>query len=274
MSAGDPDPYGRTAEVARPYLLGMPMRPLLISAPFGNYIQPPNTTPTLGTFTAMRRRGRVPQILRTVRYYPRIGAWVNKIGLRNPGIDWLAGKVADGKIDPTDKLVSIHGFDAAQWATLLEKACALKPLGVELNMSCPNVGEIGWPEGFFGRAVEAASAAGTEAIVKLPPVNWELMAEQAHSQGVRTFHCCNTLPNPKGGISGKPLLPVALTVVRAMRERYSAEVTLVGGGGITGPEDIAAYRDAGADHFAIGTKVMNPLYLVTDRGLAGIRAAV
>jgi len=87
------------------------VRPLIISAPFGNYIQPPGATPTLGTFTLADRPGRVRRVLATVRYYRRLGAWVNKIGLRNPGIDWLVQRVESDGINVADKLVSIHGFE-------------------------------------------------------------------------------------------------------------------------------------------------------------------
>ena len=78
------------------------IKPLIVGAPFGNYIQPAGCTATLGTFTAARRGGlvnRAWRIMPTVRYYRRMRAWVNKIGLRNPGIDWLAAKVEQGKID-------------------------------------------------------------------------------------------------------------------------------------------------------------------------------
>ena len=249
------------------------LRPLVISAPFGNYVQPAGLTPTVGTFTALRRRGRVQQIVKTVRWYPWKGAWVNRIGLRNPGLAWYAGKVAAGRIDPSGQLVSIHGFDDAEWGKLVPEAAALKPLGMELNMSCPNVGHINWPAELFADAVAAGAAHGVGVVVKLPPVNWEQMAAQAVDAGVRAFHCCNTLPVAKGGMSGKPLLPVALGVVRAMRERFGDSLRLIGGGGITGPRDVAAYREAGADHYALGTKVMNPRYLVSGAGLGRLKRA-
>nr|MBX2851143.1 hypothetical protein [Phycisphaeraceae bacterium] len=107
------------------------IRPLIISAPFGNYIQPPGTTATLGTFTAARRGGilnRVWRILLTVRYYRKAKAWVNKIGLRNPGIDWLVVKNQSpkpGRADVKDKIVSIHGFTPEDWYTLLDKTAPL-----------------------------------------------------------------------------------------------------------------------------------------------------
>ena len=241
------------------------LRPVVISAPFGNYVQPAGTTPTLGTFTAEARSGRAWRILKTVRYYRRLGAWVNKIGLRNPGIDWLAAKVDRGKIDVADKLISIHGFTPDDWHTLLEKVAALRPLGVELNMSCPNVGEIDWPPDLFADALSAANAAGSLLIVKIPPVNWRLMVEAAAGAGVTHFHACNTLPVPAGGMSGLPLKPLALRVVGDLRTQHGDALALIGGGGITTPADVEAYRQAGADHVALGTKLMHPKYLWTHR---------
>lgn len=238
------------------------LQPLIVSAPFGNYVQPDGATATLGTFTVEKRGGRVWRILKTVRYYPRIKAWVNQIGLRNPGVAWLVDKVRHGKIDASDKIVSIHGFADGEWYELLEWMADLKPMAVELNMSCPNVGEIDWPTDLFERAV----ATGLPIIAKLPPVNYELLLTQAVEGGVRYVHCCNTLPTPKGGVSGKPLKPVALQCVRDVHHRYR-ELTIIGGGGITMPEDVDAYAEAGALHFAVGTKVMNPKYLFSDAGV-------
>jgi dihydroorotate dehydrogenase len=244
---------------------GVPgLKPLVVSAPFGNYIQPAGATPTLGTFTLHRRPGRLWQVIRTVRYRRGIKAWVNRIGLRNPGIDWLADRAARGRTAVSDKIVSIHGFDGDQWAALLDRVGRIRPLAVELNMSCPNVGEIDWPPELFSRALDS----GVPVIVKLPPVNYEQMAEQAVSAGVRAFHCCNTLPVPEGGMSGRPLQPVALKCIRDLRGKpFGAELTIIGGGGVYELSDIDIYADAGADHVALGTKTMNPVHLLSHRGL-------
>jgi len=244
------------------------LRPLVIAAPFGNYIQPDRATATLGTYTAAARPGRLWRFVRTVRYYPRLRAWVNRIGLRNPGIDHFAERVRAGRIDPADKILSIHGFEARDWQKLLDTAAALdrRPLAVELNMSCPNVGEVDWPADLFSRAV----AAGLPVIAKLPPINYHLIFDRAMEAGVRAFHCCNTLPIPAGGLSGKPLMPLSLQCIRDIRSlagRAADDLTLIGGGGVTRPGDIDQYAHAGADHVAVGTKTMNPLCLVTDKPL-------
>ena len=238
--------------------------PLVISAPFGNYIQPKGASPTLGTFTLLRRPGRVWRVLKTVRYRRRQRAWVNKIGLRNPGIDWLADRVKPGRINVSDKIVSIHGFDESQWMRLLEKIADIRPMSVELNMSCPNVGEIDWPAELFPRAV----ATGLNVVVKLPPVNYEQMVEQAVGEGVRTFHCCNTLPVAEGGMSGKPLQPKSIECIRDLRSQpFGKDLTLIGGGGVYEVGDIKKFAEAGADRVALGTKTMNPIYLLSYRGL-------
>jgi dihydroorotate dehydrogenase len=247
------------------------LRPLTISAPFGNYIRPEGCTATLGTFTLHDRPGRPWRIAKTLRYYPRLKAWVNKIGLRNPGIGYVQKKVAAGKLDLADKLVSIHGFTPEEWTQLLETIAELKPMGVELNMSCPNVGHIDWPPELFQQAV----ATGVPVIAKLPPVNYDLMAEQAVDQGVRALHCCNTLPIPAGGLSGLPLKPVALQCIRDLRARpWGHDVLILGGGGITSPQAIDEYRDAGADTFAVGCYVMSPSMLFTHRKLQPLRDRV
>ena len=246
----------------------MPLQPAVISAPFGNYVQPVGATATLGTFTAAARPGRVWRVMRTVRYYRRLGAWVNRIGLRNPGIDWLVRRVERGRVDPGDKLVSIHGFEEDDWRKLLAAVGGLGVLGVELNMSCPNVGEVSWPVDLFGSAV--AELGDSKVVVKLPPVRWEAMAEAAVEGGVKMFHACNTLPVSGGGMSGRPLKPVSLRVVGELRSKYRDTITIIGGGGVYEPEDVDEYADAGADHVAIGTKAMHPRVLMSHRSLRPI----
>lgn len=244
---------------------------LVISAPFGNYVRPAGATPTLGTFTANPRPGRWLRALTTIRFYRRERAWVNRIGLRNPGIEWLCTRVGAGRAALDDKIVSVHGLDEEEWWRLLDRMRELRPLAIELNMSCPNVGEINWPGSLFARAV----GTGVRTIVKLPPLRYEGILESALEAGVRSFHCCNTLPVRSGGLSGKPLKPYSLRCLRNVRDGYSgtggSELMLIGGGGITCEGDIDDYADAGATHVAVGTLAMNPLRLVRD-GPLGVLA--
>ncbi|MCA9293622.1 MAG: hypothetical protein KDA20_07395 [Phycisphaerales bacterium] len=245
------------------------IKPLIISAPFGNYIKPRGATPTLGTFTAERRPGRLKQVLKTVRYHPRLRAWTNRIGLRNPGIAWLEQRVKQGKVRVADAIISIHGFDADQWRELLDRAATLRPIALELNLSCPNVGELSWPPDLFTRAISATSSHGVGLIAKLPPLRYEDMVNAALAAGIRGFHCCNTIPVPAGGMSGKPLLPKSLACIQQLQAMAQAAglergLFIIGGGGITSTGDIDTYARAGVQRVAIGTKAMNPLRLWWD----------
>ena len=243
--------------------------PLVISAPFGNYIQPAGTTPTLGTFTALRRGGRPAafgRALLTMRYYRRLQAWVNRIGLRNPGIESVMRHPPRGRA-LTETIVSVHGFNDEEWRLLLDRIDRLRPLAVELNISCPNVGELSWPPELF----QAAVATGVPVIVKVPPIRYEPMAEAAVSAGVTWIHATNTLPVAKGGMSGAPLKPIALDCVSRLRADYGRAITIIGGGGIRSAADVRDFADAGADHFAVGSYAMRPGALVNDDWVAPIR---
>ena len=247
------------------------LEPLIISAPFGNYVYPPGTTPTLGTFTAERRGGRPAafgRTLLTVRYYRRLGAWVNRIGLRNPGIDSVVGVAAD-KAALDSAIVSVHGFESADWDHLLQRVAQLQPLAVELNISCPNVGELSWPPTLF----EKSLATGVPVIVKLPPIRFQQLAFDAASAGIKWFHATNTLPVAGGGMSGAPLKPVALQAVRWLRDEFGSEIRIVGGGGIRTAGDVAEYAQAGADRFAVGTLAMRPSAPFSDKWIAEVRSA-
>jgi len=296
-AAAGPTLAGMTEAMETSGAKRLAIRPVVISAPFGNYIQPAGTTPTLGTFTRRARGGRVWRIVKTVRYYPRLGAWVNRIGLRNPGIDWLSDRAGRGKKAIAGRLVSVHGFDPQEWRELIEACAAMREgvgevakrprekgegaeaagdrmLGVEINMSCPNVGEVeggvaAWRE-LFDLAVDRLGAEGIGVVVKLPPVRYEAMAEAAWGAGVRCYHGCNTLPVPGGGMSGSPLMPLSLRCVAWMRETFGGDAQLIGGGGIKSAEQVDAYRAAGADHFALGTVCMDPRLLWSDRKVRGV----
>jgi dihydroorotate dehydrogenase len=228
------------------------MHKLVISAPFGNHLHFPFATPTLGTFTLRPRGGllrRLWRVLATVRYYPSLGAWRNRLGLPNPGIDAF-----NPDYTLADKIVSVKGFDAAEWRLLAERVDRLAPLALEMNASCPNCpGEDRTDYALaFGRVEDVCRH--TPVIVKLPPVGYEPLVRLALDAGIDSFHCCNTLPVPGGGLSGKPLQPLSLRCVADVRTlRW-----LVGGGGVTGVEDARRFLDAGATTVAVASTLFLP----------------
>ena len=232
------------------------MNRIIVGAPFGNYLSFPGTTSTLGTFTLQRRAGtftRLWRAVKTIRYNRRQGSWTSKLRLPSPGI--LAAPQSAGQI------ISIHGFDPEDWRKLIVLASAkagVHPL--ELNLSCPNVAKTSFTE-----AVETAKFAVIchggrgPVIAKMPPVRWLTLGQQLVDVGIIHFHLCNAMTSPGGSISGKPLMQYSLWAIEEFRQRWGNRITIIGGGGVTGPDDVRTYLNAGADHVAIASMLINPL---------------
>lgn len=240
----------------------MLMKKIIISAPFGNYLTSTRATSTIGTYTVENRAGFLRwwllwRILRTLRYRPSVGGWTNKLGLPNPGLEHLrrlALKMPDSWSD--ERIVSVHGFNAEEWRELLSAAASLGFMAVEINVSCPNVGHLSVPESLFGSAIKLFGPASV--IVKVPPVSYWPTFELAYDSGVRIFHATNTLPVSSGGLSGKSLKRVSLDVVKRIKDARP-DTQVIGGGGITTPEDVHDYKRAGASAFAVASAFLNPI---------------
>lgn len=233
------------------------IRPIIISAPFGNYLRFPGASPTLGTYTLHYRGGPVKRLWRcllTLRYLPRTGGWVNRLGLPNPGVDNVPSSIRL----PDDSILSIRGFDYLEWEKLAQRALTYGYRQIEFNLSCPNVTHRPNP-----REVEMAVALlrerGATVIAKLPPVRWMEWARPLRAMGVKHFHCCNTIPVPGGGLSGKALIPYVLWALDDIKQEWGDEVSVIAGGGVTCLDDIKRYVKAGADHVAVGSAFLNPL---------------
>jgi len=244
-------------------------KPLIVAAPFGNYLGGDWATRTLGTFTWHKRPpgdpedpvqgGRIWRIMRTVRYNPFTGGWRNKIGLRNPGIKSLFEPLSRiPKRDYSQDIISIHGFFDAEWTVLGGWAGDAKPKAVELNLSCPNVQNVEEPVTAYAWAHDAVDNRAS-IIVKLPPLGHglEQLVDQLPLDDTDILHCCNTIPSLKGGISGKPLKNLALEGVRYLRQKFP-ERRIIGGGGIRSLQDAQDMLDAGADHVAVASCLFLP----------------
>ena len=104
---------------------------LFISPPFGNYLTfLPHTIAIKGSYTVEPRPGLIDQIFKTLRYSYENKGWVNKIGLRNPGIDYGLAKYK-----PTNilSLALLKYTDIDNFSQKIPKDTNL-----EINISCPN----------------------------------------------------------------------------------------------------------------------------------------
>jgi len=218
---------------------------LFISPPFGNYIHLPKTTPIRGSFTLHDRPGKWSQILKTVRYMPHLKGWVNKIGLRNPGIDYAIDTYKKGQI------ISIAIMNHKEIKPIADKIP--EDMDIELNVSCPNTHKqmINTGLNVF------LNNKRTWCIIKLPPVDFKDNFNRYYNEGFRQFHMSNTLPTKYGGLSGQMLKPYASGNIEYIR-KYK-DCIIIGGGGIRSIEDVKDYKFCGADHFSISSLCFNPI---------------
>ena len=217
------------------------MKDFIISPPFGRYFSHENATSVKGSYTWERRRGLIIQTLKTFR--PTKKGWVNKIGLRNPGLQNIKFN--------RNNIYSIAGINDNDWTKML----SIIPVRcmIELNLSCPNVddcgidiGAIQWACNYFTIIVKIGPVIGAEKII-----------EQCIDAGVHHIHLTNTLPVENGGESGRRLKPISLGLVKETRQQYP-NVSIIGGGGIYDIQDVYDYREAGANKFSLATAFMVP----------------
>ena len=218
---------------------------LYISPPFGNYIPYKNATRIRGTFTWERRKGLIYHTARSLR--PVEGGWRNQIGFRNKGIRNVTFVKED--------IYSICGLRASEWVQL--HGCIPKQISLELNVGCPNVHHTDIPLTLLSEYVDKFDSIQ----VKLPPDMSMKLVEQIVDAGVKTLHVSNTIPTPKGGISGAALKKVNLPLVSTIS---ALGVRVIAGGGIYNSRDIDDYREVGAKDFSISTVCISRPYNIPD----------
>ena len=219
---------------------------LFLNPPFGNYISLPNTTSIKGSYTLKPRSGLVKQIWSTLYYDPKYNGWINKIGLRNKGIDYAIQHYDDNHI------VSIAIMEKSEVDKVKEKIP--EHMNIELNISCPNTDEALVHESLN----VFLNTKRKWCIIKLSPLTEMKLVDMYYKQGFRQFHCSNTLPVKHGGLSGPYLQTYTLPLIKSIRTKYP-NTEIIGGGDIRYIEDIQKYKKAGTDHFSISSLLFNPI---------------
>ncbi|MEZ0264293.1 MAG: dihydroorotate dehydrogenase [Phycisphaerae bacterium] len=203
---------------------------------------------------------------------------LNAIGLANVGLKrFLAEKVPLLKTMPCPVVVNVagHSFD-----DYTETCAAMDGLdcvaGVELNVSCPNVKDgltFGTHPGRLKELVTMVKGVlpRKPLIVKLSP-NVEDITQTARAAidgGAQILSLVNTftamavdvykkrprLANVTGGLSGPAIKPIALHLVSRVYRTVakSANVPIIGMGGVQYWQDAVEFMLAGASAVAIGT---------------------
>jgi len=222
---------------------------IFISPPFGNYIHLPNTIPIRGSFTLNERPGKWGQIFKTLRYIPNMG-WVNRIGLRNPGIDYAIKTYKKGQI------ISIAIMKQNEIKPIVDKIP--EDMDIELNVSCPNTDKHMVNDGLK----LFLNPNRNWCIIKLPPRPDTEMIDKLYQEGFRQFHASNTLSTSYGGLSGKHLIPYTSCTIRYLKRVYN-DTIVISGGGIYDLKTMKDYKSVGADHFSISSIFFHPLKTIS-----------
>lgn len=213
-----------------------------------------------GTVVAQPREGNPrPRVLRR----PSDDALLNSLGFPSQGLDAVVRRLKGRRTTDAPLLVSISGLSVEDISRCYRE---LQPLasGVELNISSPNTEGIRVfqePQRLRELLSELLPQKRTPLFVKLPPFVDEAqrsgvlaLVDVCLQSGADGVTAMNTLPveEPRlamgrGGLSGKPLLPHMLHMVREIRQRVGPGPVINACGGIASGEDALSALTAGAN---------------------------
>ncbi len=216
-----------------------------ISPPFGNYLNLPNTLSIKGSFTLHPRKGKWLQIFKTVRYSFKYNGWINKIGLRNPGLDYALRYYRNN-------IISIAILENEEIDQIIDKLP--EDQDIELNVSCPNTKK----DMISNNLHKFLNPQRNWCIIKLSSLTKIEKVDQFYKSGFRQFHCSNTLPVPEGGLSGKSIIPYNSKLIKEIKKKYP-DTEIIAGGGIRDIKTVEYYRNLGADHFSVSSVLFNPI---------------
>ena len=205
------------------------------------------------------------------------GGLINAIGLTNPGATAEASLLAETRASlrplQVPLIASIFAGTVAEFAEVARTVAASEPDLIEVNISCPNVGdELGTPFAATCQSAAAVTAAVKQAVacpvaIKLAPNVPDIaqIAAAVVEAGADAITAINTMPgmvidpvsgqpilsNRVGGISGPALKPIALRCVYQIAR--AVKTPIVGIGGIASIDDLMEFLVAGASAVQVGT---------------------
>ncbi|HEX3264029.1 MAG TPA: dihydroorotate dehydrogenase, partial [Candidatus Limnocylindrales bacterium] len=204
------------------------------------------------------------------------GGMLNSIGLQNPGVDAVLAKYGDtwaGWKVPV--IVNVAGESIADYTEVARRLDGVPGVaGIELNISCPNVGKGGLQFAIDPEAAGAVTASVRRAtdlplLVKLSPNVADIrpIARAIEDAGADALTAINTLSgiavapgrgrpllgNIYGGLSGPAVKPVGLRIVYEASQ--AVDIPVVAIGGVTELADVLDYLAVGAVAVQVGTAI-------------------
>jgi len=223
------------------------------------------------TITVLPRKGNPQPRLRELPT-----GLLNSIGLENVGLGaFVRDKLPRLARHEVRTVVSLAGRREEEFAEMIGELSHHEGwVGVELNLSCPNVAEGGLDFGTDPRLVESITRRaravlpdGKCLLVKLTPNNVPMatLARAAEAGGAHAISCINTVVGmeidldarrpvfPRGiaGYSGVGIKPIALAKV--WEASHAVDIPVVGIGGIATVRDVLEFFVAGASAVQVGT---------------------
>ena len=201
---------------------------------------------------------------------------LNSIGLQNPGVDAVIDKYATtwaGWRVPV--IVNVAGESVEDYVAVARRLDGVPGIaGIELNISCPNVGRGGLQFAIDAGAAGEVTAAVRRAtdlplLVKLSPNVADIrpIARAIADAGADALTAINTLSgiavaadrrrpllgNTYGGLSGPAVKPVALRVVYEAAQAVTIPIVAIGG--VTELLDVLDFLAVGAVAVQVGTAI-------------------
>jgi len=197
-------------------------------------------------------------------------SYLNAVGLANPGADAFSEEIREN--DNLPIMVSLVGSSEKEFPTLVKKFDRLNIIGYEINLSCPHVAKMGIEVGddpeLVSRIVKATRLHTTKPIfVKVGVGNTDVLsvasvAKDAGADGITAINTLRAmaidietgipvLANKIGGLSGKPIKPLAIRCVYEITKKVGIPVMACGG--IFDWEDAVEAMLAGASAVQLGS---------------------
>ena len=215
----------------------------------------------------------------TPRVAETYGGMLNAIGLQNPGVDVFINRdIPFLRKQDTKIIVNVVGKTTEEYCEVVDRLADCDVDLLEINISCPNVKEVGIAFGQDPKCVEAITSelkkrAKQPIIMKLSPNVTDIaeIARAAEAGGADALSLINTLTgmkidihrrafllaNKTGGLSGPAIKPVAVRMVYQVAN--AVKLPIIGMGGIMNAEDALEFIMAGASMVAVGTaNFINP----------------
>jgi len=198
--------------------------------------------------------------------------YLNAVGLANPGADAFSEEIREKNDLPI--LVSLVGSSDKDFPSLVKKFDRLNIIGYEINLSCPHVAKMGMDVGddpeMVYRIVKATKTHTTKPVfVKVGVGNADVLsvasiAKDAGADGITAINTLRAmaidietgmpiLSNKIGGLSGKPIKPLAIRCVYEITKRI--EIPVIACGGIFNWKDAVEAMLAGASAVQLGSVI-------------------